>query len=402
MRFGVLSKFSFGIRQLAVIPRNSACFSPTFTASFPLASSRVTMAASGSTTVFGDVYTDASCGGNGGMDLFKPSGVFFTDSSRVSCCLKASVKMGKKEFPSSSRLVCGNFLFRRKNLGGVRQPLLKHLHTSIGPVPDLSFDDANAIDEQEVVSSMKLNLQSGSCYLPHPEKEATGGEDAHFICVDEKAIGVADGVGGWADVGVNAGLYAQELMRNSVMAIRDESKRSVDPAMVLEIAHLNTKSRGSSTACIIVLTNEGLLAINLGDSGFIVIRDGSTVFRSPVQQHGFNFPCQLASGDGGDLPSAGQVFKVPVVAGDVVITGTDGLFDNLYSNEITAIVVSSLRTNLGPQETAQKIVALARERAMDRNRPSPFSVAAQDAGYRYYGGKLDDITVVVSYVTNSM
>ncbi|CAN0926166.1 Probable protein phosphatase 2C 55 [Linum grandiflorum] len=311
MRFGVLSKVSFGIRQQAVIPRNSACFSPTLTASSP------PMAASGSKTVFGgDVYTDASCGANGGgMELFKPSGVFFADSGRVSCCLKASVKMVKREFPPGSRLVCGNFLFRRKNNLTVGQPLMKHLHTyssstmcaaSVGPVPDLSLD-ASSNNEQAAVSSMKLKLHSGACYLPHPDKEATGGEDAHFICGDEQAIGVADGVGGWADVGVNAGLYAQELMHNSVMAIRDESKRSVDPAKVLEIAHSNTKSKGSSTACIIALTNEGLVAINLGDSGFIVIRDGSAVFRSPVQQHGFNFPCQLASGDGGDLPSAGQV-----------------------------------------------------------------------------------------------
>ena len=52
---------------------------------------------------------------------------------------------------------------------------------------------------------------------------------------------------------------------------------------------------------------QGIRAINLGDSGFIVIRDGSTVFRSPVQQYGFNFPYQLASGTGGDLPSSGQV-----------------------------------------------------------------------------------------------
>ena len=44
---------------------------------------------------------------------------------------------------------------------------------------------------------------------PHPDKEATGGEDAHFICADEQALGVADGVGGWADVGVNAREYSR-------------------------------------------------------------------------------------------------------------------------------------------------------------------------------------------------
>jgi len=101
----------------------------------------------------------------------------------------------------------------------------------------------------------KLKLFSGSCYLPHPDKEDYGGEDAHFICVDEQAIGVADGVGGWADVGVNAGLFAQELMSHSVRAVEEEPKGSVDPASVLEKAHSFTKAKGSSTACIIALTD---------------------------------------------------------------------------------------------------------------------------------------------------
>ncbi|RWW88543.1 hypothetical protein BHE74_00002583 [Ensete ventricosum] len=196
-----------------------------------------------------------------------------------------------------------------------------------------------------------LKLRSGSCYLPHPNKEETGGEDAHFICVNEQVIGVADGVGGWADLGVDAGQYARELMSNSVNAIQEEPKGSVDPARVLDKAYSITKARGSSTACIIALTD--------------------------------------------------QVFTFLVASGDVIIAGTDGLFDNLYNNEITAVVVHATRAGLGPQVTAQKIAALARQRALDKNRQTPFSTAAQDAGYRYHGGKLDDITVVVSYVTAS-
>jgi len=92
--------------------------------------------------------------------------------------------------------------------------------------------------------------------LPHPAKEATGGEDAHFISTDEHVIGVADGVGGWADLGVDAGLYAKELMRNSVSAIKDEPKGTIDPSRVLEKAYTSTKARGSSTACIITLKNQ--------------------------------------------------------------------------------------------------------------------------------------------------
>lgn len=41
-----------------------------------------------------------------------------------------------------------------------------------------------------------LSLVSGACELPHPQKRATGGEDAWFIC--SNTVGVADGVGGWA------------------------------------------------------------------------------------------------------------------------------------------------------------------------------------------------------------
>jgi hypothetical protein len=52
---------------------------------------------------------------------------------------------------------------------------------------------------------------------------------------------------------------------------------------------------------------QGVHAINLGDSGFMVVREGCTIFRSPVQQHDFNFTYQLESGNNGDLPSSGQV-----------------------------------------------------------------------------------------------
>lgn len=88
--------------------------------------------------------------------------------------------------------------------------------------------------------------------------------------------------------------------------------------------------------------------------------------------------------------------------GDVVVAGTDGLFDNLYNDEVAEVVLKAVRAGLEPQVTAQKIAALARQRALDPSRPTPFSTAAQEAGFRYYGGKLDDITVVVSYISGSL
>uniref|UniRef100_A0A804L6N5 Protein phosphatase n=1 Tax=Musa acuminata subsp. malaccensis TaxID=214687 RepID=A0A804L6N5_MUSAM len=242
---------------------------------------------------------------------------------------------------------------------------------SLGGSPQeeqLDNSSSSSDSDQKKPSNRALKLLSGSCYLPHPDKEETG-------------------------------QYSRALMSHASDAIEEESKGSIDPLRVLEKAYLRTKAQGSSTACIIALTDQGIRAVNLGDSGFIVVRDGCTIFRSPVQQHDFNFTYQLESGNASDLPSAAQVFTFPVESGDVIVAGTDGLFDNLYNSDITAVVVHGIRAGLGPQVMAQKIAALARQRAQDKNRQTPFSTSAQEAGYRYYGGKLDDITVVVSYIT---
>ena len=54
-------------------------------------------------------------------------------------------------------------------------------------------------------------LEMGAAMLPHPEKLSTAGEDAFFLTRQGcGAMGVADGVGGWAEEdGVSAGDYAR-------------------------------------------------------------------------------------------------------------------------------------------------------------------------------------------------
>ncbi|XP_061342359.1 probable protein phosphatase 2C 80 [Gastrolobium bilobum] len=419
----VYHRFREAITQQQGVPtslyRNnlSLCLSSMYSTSFLPGSThcfsshrliRKSMATSPFNAVLGDVYVDdfiSSCGSV--LGFTKPSGVYFKDRTHKGC-LGASVNLRRPQ------PLYGPLSFGCSSFHG---PWLKNFSTpssaccSAGAAHDVSFDgctpdkqlaNSSVSHDQSTVGGKTLKMFSGSCYLPHPDKEETGGEDAHFICTEEQAIGVADGVGGWADVGVNAGLFAQELISHSVNAIQEEPKGSFNPARVLEKAHSSTKAKGSSTACIIALTDKGLHAVNLGDSGFIVVRDGSTIFRSPVQQHEFNFTYQLECGTGGDLPSSGEVFTIAVASGDVVVAGTDGLFDNLYNNEIIAVVVQAVRARLEPQVTAQKIAALARQRALDKNRQTPFSTAAQDAGFRYHGGKLDDITVVVSFITSSI
>ena len=58
--------------------------------------------------------------------------------------------------------------------------------------------------------------------LPHPDKTAKGGEDAWFARVSAAngggALGVADGVGGFNDQGVDPGLYARVLSYEGLRA----------------------------------------------------------------------------------------------------------------------------------------------------------------------------------------
>lgn len=50
------------------------------------------------------------------------------------------------------------------------------------------------------------------------------------------------------------------------------------------------------------------------------------------------------------------------------------------------------------QVAAVTLAQFARMRAADPAHLSPFAYGAQQLGYRYFGGKMDDITVLCAYV----
>eukprot|EP00873_Tetraselmis_striata_P008283 jgi/Tetstr1/428547/TSEL_018541.t1 len=249
--------------------------------------------------------------------------------------------------------------------------------------------------------SGKLKLVSGAFMLPHPEKMAKGGEDAYFISDCGHVTGVADGVGGWAEVGVDAGAYSRLLMKNCQGAAAKETVvEESSPLRILKQAYGQTHVQGSSTACIVAMGNDTVHAANLGDSGLIIVRGERIIFKSPQQQHDFNFPFQLGSEAGmSDPPEAAAMFSVPVLEGDIVIMGTDGLFDNVFTDEIAHLAAVNKAGGADPAKSAKSIGTLAHVAAKDTEMMSPFGMAAQQVGFMFKGGKMDDITVVVSYIT---
>ena len=82
----------------------------------------------------------------------------------------------------------------------------------------------------------------------------------------------------------------------------------------------------------------------------------------------------------------------------MVITATDGLWDNLWGNEIVSLVGEARQRGKGPKALATVMAKQAQRRGLDNQAWSPFMHGALQKGYAYMGGKIDDITIVVSYV----
>ena len=255
----------------------------------------------------------------------------------------------------------------------------------------------------DAAKSNGFRFRAGVSLIPHPSKEDKGGEDAYFIATNGLCVGVADGVGGWAEIGVDPGLYSRELMSFAKEAAGFTPSSPDMPQLVLEYAHKHTQARGSSTACILCLCGDRLYAANLGDSGFLIVRNGMLLFMSPQQQHEFNFPYQLGSADSmADSPSAAQKFSMAIEQGDIVVAATDGLFDNVYPDEAAALVSLAYKNGDSPAAAAGGLAQFARSRAADPTHLSPFAYGAQQLGFRYFGGKMDDITVLCAYIDNEV
>ncbi|TVU48111.1 hypothetical protein EJB05_07734 [Eragrostis curvula] len=254
-------------------------------------------------------------------------------------------------------------------------------------------------DRMTSVSSSTLVLASGAAMLPHPSKVLTGGEDAYFIAHDGW-FGVADGVGQWSFEGINAGLYARELMDGCKRFVESQGASQMSTEEVLAKAADEARSPGSSTVLVAHFDGQVLHASNIGDSGFLVIRNGEIYTKSKPMTYGFNFPLQIEKGD--DPLKLVQKYAIDLQEGDVIVTATDGLFDNVYEEEVAGVVSKSLEADLKPTEIAEFLAARAKEVGRTGFGSSPFSDAARDAGYLgYSGGKMDDVTVVVSIVRKS-
>ena len=250
------------------------------------------------------------------------------------------------------------------------------------------------------MTGVALLLTSFCTLLPHPDKLKTGGEDACFVSNANAALGVADGVGGWADVpGANASKFSRDLM-----AFANESSTLLSALDILQEAYnrIDKSIKGSTTATVAKLVGNTLDIANVGDSGCSLWRDLEEVYHTKPTLHGFNFPYQLGP-EGQDTPSDGTQDSVEVQDGDILVCASDGLWDNVYEDDIRRIL--KVHRNQNPtkycRNVSDHLARTARKRGLDQTFDSPFAKEARKFGYRYMGGKLDDVTVVVGYFSGT-
>ncbi|KAM3265982.1 hypothetical protein BC332_02965 [Capsicum chinense] len=217
------------------------------------------------------------------------------------------------------------------------------------PIPKLNKDKEADVSVGRTGSTIMV---AGWFYIPKLNDEELLGQDASFICAKEQTIGVADGInGGWSKRGIYSGEYSRELMKNSEFAVQNnDNSTTVDLMKVLNEAYSNTKAKGSF--------------------------------------HCLYSDSQLGNASSSDDPSVAEKISVPVVAGDVIVLGTDGLFDNVHDFELETLVnsgVDSLESDV-PEILAWRIALYALDNAKSTELYMPFSRECSKVDIEHHGG----------------
>ena len=86
---------------------------------------------------------------------------------------------------------------------------------------------------------------------------------------------------------------------------------------------------------------------------------------------------------------------------DILIVGTDGLFDNLFDEKIIDLIAPFVRGKEAledPNLVADVIAQEAEKWSRDPHYLSPFAKSAREQFYDFMGGKSDDITIAVAQI----
>ncbi|KAJ8609296.1 hypothetical protein MRB53_039171 [Persea americana] len=235
-----------------------------------------------------------------------------------------------------------------------------------------------------------LGVQTTGTVFEKRRARPDSGEDAYFISTvgndtNTIALGVCDGVGGWSEQGINPADFSHGMcsyMAEHALKSGGSSEDTKEPLHPKQLLHIgydkilqdSQVKAGGATACVAIADSTGRIrTANLGDSGFIHIRLGSVHQYSTAQTHAFNTPFQLsktpheilmqAAMFGGmplnDSPDRADISDHQLQHGDIVVFATDGVWDNLSSQDILAIVSKQMQNAQAWERKEGKVLQLS-------------------------------------------
>lgn len=287
-----------------------------------------------------------------------------------------------------------------------------------------------------------LCFQAEAYQKPHPAKLKMGYKDADATLTSPMLLGVCDGVSQLEEYGMDPSELphellnaCQELAMSQLMpeGPTNPADQYRGPISLLTEAYEATEALGSTTVLLAALDNSTKIhgklhpmvaVLSIGDCELLMLRrtngrqsDLEAVFHTEMQRIDGHVqtPLQLARVDERidedfDEEIALEVIRkgsavhcVSAYEGDILVLGSDGVFDNLFLDEVCEIanqhlsISGSYGSNYAPvsqsalKQVAKAIVAKAHSKSTDDPGIAPDTPIGK-------GGKVDDTSCVVAEV----
>jgi len=293
---------------------------------------------------------------------------------------------------------------------------------------------------EEYQKNKPLCFSARSYQQTHPAKVRMGYKDADATLTSPMLLGVCDGVSQLEEFNMDPSLLPNELLRTceelAMMQLMPDQPISPQdayrgPISLLKEAYEETESYGSTTVLLAALDNgtriHGKLhpmiaVLSIGDCELLMLRrtngrqsDLEAVFHTEMQRIDYNVqtPLQLARVDGRIdedfdesialevIEKGSAVHCVSAYEGDILVLGSDGVFDNLFLDEIVEICNDILQ----PSKTGEFVPmppSMLSQVAQRIVKDSHMKSDAQNGQFLDTpigkGGKVDDTSVVVAEI----
>lgn len=294
---------------------------------------------------------------------------------------------------------------------------------------------------EEYQKNKPLCFSARAYQQTHPAKVRMGYKDADATLTSPMILGICDGVSQLEEFGMDPSLLPNELLQvceeiAMLQLMPDDINRSMKdsykgPISLLKEAYEETSSMGSTTVLLAALDNSTrihgklhpmIAVLSIGDCELLMLRrtngrqaELEAVFHTEMQRIDSNVqtPLQLARVDeriDADfdesialevIEKGSAVHCVSAYEGDILIMGSDGVFDNLFLDELVeicnAIIKPSRTKEFAPiapsvlSQVAQRIVADSHAKSDAKGGQFLDTPIGK-------GGKVDDTSVVVSEI----